>query len=96
MTAAMLDILDSPKIQKQFNAIVDPNIRKKLYKFFRGNIKDSSAWIKETIETGDIENAREIYILTVAQILDMYALSRILRNFTDVKKESSLQVPEKM
>ena len=86
ITSEMLDILDSPKIQKQFNAIVDPSIRQKLYKFFRGNIENSSKWIKEEIENGDIAYAREIYIVTVAQILDMYALSRILRNFTNVQK----------
>jgi len=86
MTSEMLDILHSSKIQKQFKAIVDLTIRKKLYKFFKENIESSSAWIQEYIENGDIANAREAYILTVVQILDMYALSRILRNFTDVKK----------
>ena len=86
MEATMLSILNSSRIQKQFNAIGDRDIRTKLHEFFKLNIENIGKWIQEDIEKGEIYRARETYMATVAQILDMYALPRILRDFDPIKK----------
>jgi hypothetical protein len=77
----LLSLLDDPKIRKQFDAIKNDFLRQKLRDYFASNFSSLSEWVMESVNTGKMSEGFELYTAIISQILDIYALARIFRDF---------------
>lgn len=87
----LLYILDSDRIQKQFNNIQDKRVRDSLLAFFEENIKSGILNLDMSILLESDEGIASVFMRITGLILDMYALPRILRSFSIGKENKQFK-----